>query len=192
MAGDYSLALLENFAMAARHRTAAESQGRCLDATARLGAEADRLGLAGAVEFVRWRVLDDLHFLEHWALAVVGDGRVIDLTAVQVDGDDRPLKRLEEYPANYVQPRRYPIAVMLGFLKRCGLDSGRGFSRRSLLTLHWNLCRHDAGQAVRAGSPFRFLDADAAFLRCCSTLALGYALERAVDRLGRVLLRMNE
>lgn len=162
----------------------------CFQATLALGREARRLSLEERVTFIRWRVLRDVNFLEHWALAL-DDGSVLDMTAVQVDGNPNPLRSVEGYPANYVRPRRYPIALVLAVMERDVLEPGKNYSRRLLWVLHRRLFRHEAGHALRACSPRALCNAVAALVRSGVTLCTGYLLEQAIRRMSRLLLRLE-
>ena len=108
----FQLDELERYAIAEHCRSGPESSGLCFHAALTLGQLARRLGLEEKVAFVRWRVRRDVNFLEHWAL-VLDSGTVLDMTAVQVDGNPHPLRRVDSYPANYVRPRQYPAAIVL-------------------------------------------------------------------------------
>jgi hypothetical protein len=182
--------MLRSHANANHHTSATESRGLCFQATLALGREARSLGLTERVTFVRWRVRRDVNFLEHWALAL-DDGSVLDMTAVQVDGNPSPLRNVQGYPANYVRPRRYPIAIVLAVMERGVLEPGQHYSRRLLWVLHRRLFRHEAGDAVRARSPLALLDAGASLVRIGATLCTGYLLEQAIRRMSRLLMRLE-
>ena len=171
---------LEQFA-SERVRDAAGARGHCLDATVELGREALRLGFSQRVAFVRWHVLDDPEFMEHWALAL-DDGRVIDPTAAQVDGDPRALRRMDEYPVNYVSPRHYPVDGMVPLLETLESAHGLRYSRRQLWLLHRWLFRHDIRAAVRARSARGLADVGRALLQSVFMLSVDATLERAVQR----------
>jgi hypothetical protein len=147
------------------------------------------LGLEGRVAFVRWRVCRDLNFLEHWAL-VLDNARVLDMTAIQVDGNPDPLRRLAGYPENYVRPRQYPVSIVMNVMDRHVPEPDRHFSRRLLWGLHLRLFRHDIGNAFRERSPLALIDGTRELVRRGTTLCMGYLLERAIARLSRILMRM--
>lgn len=175
---------LEQFA-AAGVRDVDGARGRCLDATVELGREALRLGFAQRVAFVRWHVRNDPEFLEHWALAL-DDGRVIDPTAAQVDGDPRALRRMDEYPANYVSPRRYPVDGLMPVLATPDAASGWRYSRGQMWSLHRWMFRHDAREALLAASPRDLAQACLALARSAFALTVEGALERAIKRAARL------
>lgn len=181
---------LERYAIAKHHESDSESRGLCLQATLAIAEEARRLNLGRRVGFVRWSVLRDMAFLEHWALVLDGT-RVLDMTAVQVDGNADPLRRLASYPANYVRPRQYPATVVLDVMEHHVSGTGRNFSRRLLWTLHLALFRHDAGRASQARSLLALIDCIAELLRRGVTLCMSYVLDRAIARLSTILLRMG-
>lgn len=165
-----------------------EVRGRCLDATLQLGREALRLGMAQRVEFVRWHVRNDPDFLEHWALVLDGD-RVIDPTGAQVDGDSRAVRRMSEYPANYVSPRRYPVEGLVPVLGADEPAHGWRFSRRQIWSLHRWLFKHDARLAIGQRSLRDMADACGAVVRTAFMLLLDACLERTVHRLTKLMAR---
>jgi len=141
--------------------------------------------------FVRWQVRNDLEYQEHWAVATEG-GRVLDLTAAQVDGDPRPSRRMDEYPANYARPRLYPASVVLDAMARDGLAPDHRYLRRQLWGLHLQLFRHDAAQAVCSASPGSLYEAFIAMARCGFWLVSGYLLEAAHARAMVLSSRLNQ
>ena len=181
---------LERYAITEHCRSAPESSGLCFHATLTLGQVARRMGLEEKVAFVRWRVQRDVNFLEHWAV-VLDSGTVLDMTAIQVDGNPNPLRRVESYPANYVRPRQYPAAIVLSAMERPVLEAERHFSRRMLWSLHVRLFRHDAARALRSRSIRALADAVDELARRGATLSVGYLLERAIGRMSRILVRME-
>ncbi len=181
---------LERYAIAGQHKSDSESRGLCFHATLAMGQEARRLGLEGQVAFVRWRVRRDVNFLEHWAI-VLDNTKVLDMTAIQVDGNPDPLRSLGSYPENYVRPRQYPVAIVLNVMERHVPEPDRHYSRRLLWSLHRCLFRHDAGKAYRNHLPLALIDAITELVRRGVTLCTGYLLERAIERLSRILMRMK-
>lgn len=179
MANDYSS--LERFAAMRVRLTLSTAQGTCLHATTELATEALRLGLGRYASVVRWCVRGDPAFLEHWALALE-NGLVLDTTAVQVDGNPRPLRRLDEYPSNYRGPRHYPIEAMSDFIDNCSLTADHRYPLGEIWKLHCRLFRHDARQAVHSRAPRALLEALAAILSCSFGLSLAYVIEKASAR----------
>ena len=190
MLDDSCFASLEGLAIANRYDTLVNSRGLCLHASVEFGREARRLGIDSRLFFVRWRVRNDLNYLEHWAVATE-NGRVLDLTAVQVDGDPRPLRRVEEYPVNYVRPRLYPASVVLDAMTGHVLTADHHYLRRQVWRLHLQLFRHDAAEAVWSASPRALYEAIAAISRCCFSLSAGYLLERVLARAVTLLSSLN-
>ena len=190
MLQDSRFDILRTYAKANHHTSAAESRGLCFQAALALGREARSLGLDGRVRFIRWRVRKDVYFLEHWALAL-DDGSVLDMTAIQVDGNPNPLRSAEGYPDNYVRPRRYPIALVLAVMESGVLEPGQHYPRRLLWQLHRRLFRYEAGGALRTRSPLALRDACAALSHSGVTLCTGYLLEQAIKRLSRLLMKLE-
>ena len=98
---------------ARQHHVRAEhfASGLCLDASLDLARQAHALGLGDQVAFVRWRVVGDARFRDHWALAI-GDERVLDMTAVQIDGNAEPLRGLDSYTGALTSRRTYPLNLL--------------------------------------------------------------------------------
>ncbi len=186
----FQLEELKRHAIAHHYRSVSESSGLCLHAALTLGQAARGMGLEDEVAFVRWRVHSDVNFLEHWALVLQG-GLLLDMTAVQVDGNPDPLRRFEGYPANYVRPRQYPVGVVLDVMERPLREAERHFSRRLLWRLHARLFRYDATKALRGRSAPALLGAVDEVVRRGMTLGVGYLLERAIGRMSRILIRMK-
>jgi hypothetical protein len=176
MPNDY--ASLERFAAVRARPTLWLAQGTCLHATMELAAEARRLGLGRCVSVVRWRVQGDPAFLEHWALALE-NGQALDTTAIQVDGNPRPLRRLDEYPANYRSPRHYPLEVVSDVIDVRSLSADHRYPLRQIWRLHCRLFWHDARTAVLSAAPRALMEAIVAVVRCGFVLSLGYMIESA-------------
>jgi len=185
---EIDFAALERFAVANARPTLALARGTCLHAALELAAEAKRLGLAEHACMVRWRLRDDPAYLEHWALRL-DDGRVLDTTAVQVDGDARVVRRVSEYPAQLGRPRRYPIDTVFEAVGHPATAAGDRFSRRSIWRLHGRLFRHDARKALRAIAPRELLGAVGALLKCAYALAVSRLLESATTRADALMRR---
>jgi len=190
MESGFQLDELKRYAIAQHCRSVSESSGLCLHAALTLGQTARRMGLEDKVAFVRWRVHRDVNFLEHWAL-VLECGTVLDMTAVQVDGNPDPLRGLDSYPVNYVRPSQYPIGIVLDVMERPLLEAERHFSRRLLWNLHGRLFLHDAAKALRGRSARALAGAFDEVARRGVTLCVGYLLERAIGRMSRILIRMK-
>jgi hypothetical protein len=184
---------LERFATASARASISESRGRCFHATVQLGRQAVWLGIAHRASFVRWTVGGDHDFLEHWALAL-DDGRLLDATALQVDGEPRAVRSLGEYPDSFGTPCFYPLAVVLDALDKAGHGLPGDDSRvppEVTWAVHRRMFRHDAVRAMRTFSPLQFGRATSAVLRCAVKLAAGRALQGAIRRQGRLLGRLK-
>ena len=187
---DGGFSTLEAVARAGCLASLAEARGMCFQATLNLAREAQRLGFGSRAEFIRWDVVKDVDFLEHWALTL-DDGRVLDMTAMQVDGDAQPVRHVDDYPVNYVRPRRYPAALILGAIDSVGTPSGRHYPCATLWMLHKRLFAHEAAAALRARSIRHGLDAVAAVMRTAFKLSLVGLLEHAIRRMSRLLVRLD-
>jgi len=182
------MATLEQYAFAHCLSSAHEARGVCLWASVELAAHADRLGLTDQVSLLRWRLSDDPDFVEHWALKVTED-RVLDLTAVQVDGNPTPWRLLDSYPPHYGKPRQYPIPLVLPHA-RPGAEGGR-VERRVIWRLHSALAKYEVSCAYRRGAVSEMAAAGLRLGVESMRLGLGYVLERAIDRLSHLLRRLK-
>jgi hypothetical protein len=126
--------------------------GRCLEMSLQF-AERAQAAVPTELHLVRWRVLEDSDFCEHWAVWLDED-TVIDLTRVQVDGQHQVAGPVSDYPANYVAPRRYPARLLLVDHANATSSVRPGVLRsRYLMSLARRMLRHDllAAGAQRSG-----------------------------------------
>jgi hypothetical protein len=122
-----------------------EAAGRCLSASLDLAVQArERHGLE--VTLVKWRVLGDPHFVDHWAVLHDAD-TVLDLTRVQVDGRRQLVCALNSYPANFVNQRLYPASVVLADYVASNPTKGSRLSNGFLWACGTALFRFDVTQA---------------------------------------------
>ncbi len=97
-------------AAALRARNLADASGSCLAISLDFCRVACRQGVSA--DLVVWSVAGDKHYRDHWAV-LLGQGLVIDLTRLQVDGSREMLHALDSYPSHYKRPRSYPAALLL-------------------------------------------------------------------------------
>jgi hypothetical protein len=129
-----------------RAASRAEASGRCLVLSLQL-AEQVRAASGKDVELVRWRVLDDPHFRDHWAVWL-DEQTVVDPTRVQVDGLTDLAFAADSYPANYVDIHRYPAAMLLADFDAVLHDApGDVMPRRCLQAFARHILLHDLREA---------------------------------------------
>jgi len=179
---------LEQYALAHCIRSGHEARGVCLWASVEMAARAAQLGLSDQVCLLRWRLNGDLAYLEHWALKV-SDDRVLDLTAIQVDGNPTPWRQLASYPSHYGTPSQYPIELVLPHVPP-RVASAR-IQRRVLWRLHRELARYEVALAMRRKALTECAAAGRALCAVASRLALGFLLERAIERLSLLLHKLQ-
>jgi hypothetical protein len=130
-----------------------EAYGRCFAATLGLADLADQHGYA--LQLIRWQVLGDPDFCDHWAV-LFKEKIVIDLTRVQVDGKTEVTHGLGTYPANYCRPRCYSPDVLLPNFRR--LTDSR--LARLPFWFMWDcgvaLARHDMRTALKSRKLWQF------------------------------------
>ena len=130
-----------------------DAVGRCYAAALALAQAASEQGMA--VDLVRWQVKGDRDFCDHWVVGC-GDGMVIDLTRVQVDGKTGLLHSISSYPENYRDMRRYGASLLLPLFEQLRV----GEQDRMPFTFMWRsgmaLVRHDVKTAYHARQWRRF------------------------------------
>ncbi len=136
------------------HQTAyGDAVGRCFAAALGLAQVARERGIT--VELIRWQVLGDRDFCDHWVVAS-DNGTVIDLTRVQVDGDAGLLHPISSYPDNYCNMRRYSALLLLPLFEQLQVSD----QDRMPFAFMWQsglaLIRHDVRSAYRARQWRRF------------------------------------
>ncbi|MEO5689938.1 MAG: hypothetical protein ABIR54_21485 [Burkholderiaceae bacterium] len=161
-----------------------------MHATILLALEGRALGLEHQLEFLRWEVTNDPSFREHWALGWRGR-EVLDMSAAQIDADPRPLRVISSYPANYVRMRGYPLAPILACVESGDFQRPDQYSRTLMLRLHRCLMQIDVLKSVRSFSPSGVIAASMRLASAAFVLAAGHVLERALQRLSRILNRLN-
>ena len=132
-----------------RATTLGAASGRCLVLSLHL-AERVQATLGIDVELVRWRVVGDPQFRDHWAVWLDAQ-TVLDLTRIQVDGQIRLAGPADAYPKHYVELRRYPAALLLSDLSSAVHNCPSGvLPCRHLRSFARRMLRHDLQQAWAA------------------------------------------
>lgn len=161
-----------------------EAAGRCLSVAFDVAIEAKaRLGLD--LNLIRWRVVADPHYMDHWAI-LLDDGRVLDPTRVQVDGSRALVGPAGGYPQNFLEARVYPASLLIARYQRTPLRAeGRlnsGFMWRCALSM----LSFDLRAAARdrdAGGAGAAIRTWLRFLRCFMTAGVQRRLVRRAEHL---------
>ncbi len=127
--------------------TPQEAFGRCFAAALGIADSAYHHGIK--VELVRWQVVGDRDFCDHWAL-VCGEGTVIDPTRVQVDGKTDLVQPMASYPRHYRNPRRYPAELLLPMFAQLAVEEEQRIPLRFMWGSGIALVRHDMRRAWQA------------------------------------------
>jgi len=127
--------------------TRQEAFGRCFAAALGIADSAYRRGIE--VELVRWQVIGDRDFCDHWVLAC-GENTVIDPTRVQVDGKTDLLQTMTSYPRHYRNPRRYPAELLLPIFAELAGAEAQYIPLRFMWGSGIALVRHDMRRAWQA------------------------------------------
>jgi hypothetical protein len=165
-----------------------QATGRCLAVSLQLALEAHRRD-GTEVNLVKWRVNDDPAYIDHWAVQF-DDGRVLDLTRVQVDGTHEPVCSIDDYPAHYTHRRIYPASLLRDAYIEGGESTGQRLSNGFLWARGLALFCFDADVALQCRDPrlgIAALREFGFFLACFAISGLTHALEGRVERLLRRL-----
>jgi hypothetical protein len=82
--------------------------GHCLYMSLLFAKTAKRQGIS--VSLLRWTVLRDDQFADHWAVKF-SDDVALDLTSIQFDPKGTILQKINAYPGNFVHPMTYPATI---------------------------------------------------------------------------------
>ena len=108
------------------------SSGRCFGASLAFASGMRQMGVR--VTLIRWRVLLDKQFADHWAIRLNQDF-AIDLTSIQFETQDKVLQKIKSYPANFVCPRVYPFEIFLDAYEGGRNKGGRDTNQFSAQTM---------------------------------------------------------
>ena len=162
--------------------------GLCLSISMELAlAVCDQCG--GDVRLVRWRVVDDPQFVDHWAVEFDAD-RVLDLTRVQVDGSKGLICPVAGYPANYVGRAAYPVSLFADAYLAQGGSRRRRLSDKFLWTCGAGRLGFDLSRAYHAFDTRAGMSALVEFARFARCFLVG-ATVRALQRRVHTLLRRS-
>ena len=180
---------LLKFARKHRFSSAVSSHGVCFHATVQLGERAAALGLENEVRFLHWRVRGDVHFREHWALSFRST-QVLDLTAVQVDGQCDPLRRKTDYPARFGAPRDYPLGLVLRHVSKVAPQAEQRLPMHLLWRVHRSMVAYDLRRASLHWTGWPLLLALGRLTETLVVLCLSAAHHWAQTRLDTLLCRL--
>lgn len=181
---------LLKFARKNSFSSARESHGVCFHAALQLGAHAAELGLTDEVRFVHWRVLGDPHFREHWALSFRA-GHVLDVTAVQVDGNCNPLRKKDTYPPHFGGPRDYPLSLILRHVPAGGQGHGNRVPAGLIWRVHRSMIAYDLRRDSTQGVAFPLVLAVGRLAETSVVLSLHALSEWARSRLATLRSRLS-
>jgi hypothetical protein len=139
------------------------------------------------VRLVRWRVVGDPQYLDHWAVEFDAD-RVVDLTRVQVDGSRALICPVDGYPLNYTHRSSYPVSLFEDAYAASGGSSNERLADRFLWRCGVRRFGADLGAAYHGFDLRGLLAALGEFARFVEHFAVGM-LTRALARRAHELLR---
>lgn len=162
----------------------------CFHAALQLGAHAAELGLADEVSFVHWRVRGDPHFREHWALSFRA-GHVLDVTAVQVDGNCNPLRKKDAYPPHFGVACDYPLRLILRHVPAGGQGDGMRVPAGLIRRVHRSMIAYDLRRDSAQGVAFPLVLAVGRLAETSVVLSLHTMSEWARGRLATLRSRLS-
>ena len=123
-----------------------DAKGMCFYSSLKFALDAQQRG--ETVQLVRWELVDDDDFCDHWAVYWTED-RVIDLSYRQFSPHSSALvHKIEDYPSNCLRPRVYPAHLLLGrFARLEDLGGGRRLPVSFMIASGWALFKHDLSQS---------------------------------------------
>lgn len=161
-----------------------EAAGRCLSVSLAFALAAlQRHGVNA--ELVKWRVVGDPCYTDHWAVKL-NDRAVIDLTRVQVDGTSQAVCAIDSYPANFKDCRAYPASLLLNAYVAVPLQGESRLSNQFAWYCGTRLLQFDLAGSWRArdaGTALATLRGFCKFLLQFSTHGLISLLERRAQTL---------
>jgi hypothetical protein len=149
-------------------RNRRQAIGRCFGASFACAALAHKKGVR--VLLIRWKVVNDKAYADHWAIRF-SDDLAMDLTSAQFDSHAAVLRRLDAYPINFLEPMEYPFEI---FLKLLGskLDICQ-LTTRSMLGVYARLFFYDAAKFQDRKIKWNIGGAGLRFLKECLSLVGG-------------------
>jgi len=149
--------------LAARHRlrSPVQARGRCFSASLDLALDAQKRGVS--VTLLRWRVVGDDDFVDHWAVRF-DDQQALDLSSVQFDPAGRLLQPMALYPEPFIDRRDYPASLFLPTYARVALHRRGRLPLPFLSSVCTAMWRHDIGLALGRFALFEAAEVSLRFL----------------------------
>jgi hypothetical protein len=126
------------------------AEGSCFGSCLAFASAAEEKGIR--VSLMRWTVLNDARFADHWALRF-NRNFAIDLTSVQFDANGEVLQEIVSYPANYSSLREYPFEIFSGLYG--GALEVRRFPVRTMWGFYGTMLTYDLRCAYLQGRLLR-------------------------------------
>ena len=176
--------LLEKKLREPNHRNAV---GRCFGASLAFASAAKHNGISGSL--IRWTVLHDERFADHWAIRL-NEHFAVDLTSIQFDSTGEILQKINSYPSNFVSPREYPFEIFSNLYTKA-VDAHR-FSAGIMWGFYKTMLRYDLKFAYQQGRLLRMPMLFIGRIKECLPLIANSLNEWAYRRLNTLHRRINE
>lgn len=179
---------LLRYAESRKHESAAMCEGLCFHETVVLARYASQMGLADRVLLTCWEVRGDAKYRQHWAL-LLDACYVLDPTGIQVDGSNRLIRAMDEYPRSYRAVGSYPVSAILGAIDTRAVDTCDRYPNTVLWHVFRSMAMHDLRLALHAHQIFKGLVALGRLCKQGVILSAAHLLDLALERLHQILRR---
>lgn len=161
--------------------------GLCMHVSFQLSRQAEILGLADKIRFVRWRIKGDPQFFEHWAI-MLDDKTILDMSAVQFDSSMKCIRSINDYPKHFGSPKTYSHAELAILINNIKFKPELRYSIKFLLSLHAKLILIDLKKSLNEKNQIRLIHT----LSSCTKEAVAisaHCLKRKLTRRKSTLMR---
>lgn len=179
---------LLRYAESRKHESAAMCEGLCFHETVVLARYASQMGLADRVLLTCWEVRGDAKYRQHWAL-LLDACYVLDPTGIQVDGSNRLIRAMDEYPRSYRAVGSYPVSAILGAIDTRAVDTFDRYPKTVLWHVFRAMTMHDARLAMRGRHVFKCVAVLGRLCKQGGILVAAHLLDLALARLHQILRR---
>ncbi len=163
-----------------------DSRGRCFGASLAFASVLRHLGFQASL--IRWKVLYDNQFADHWAVRLNHDF-AIDLTSLQFEAQGEVLQKIKSYPANFVSLREYPFEIFLDQFE-IGRDA-HCFSVKSMHSFYFAMFKYDLAQTFLEGRRAHIVALTSRFVVEYFPLVLSGLNAWAMKRKAKLLCRLR-
>ena len=146
-------------------RNRRQAVGRCFGTSLACAAAANRKGVH--VSLIRWKVLNDREYADHWAIRF-SETLALDLTSAQFDVHADVVQNIETYPDNFMEPMEYPFGL---FAEVCANNSDlKQLTTKSMLGVYVRMFIHDIKSRQAGKIKWNILGVGVRFVKECASI----------------------